>query len=100
MTELEQSIADELRITPEAANILLPEIQKNIKRARAELIRSGISDVIANSSNVLIEDAIVMFCLARMGEESEREKNQDAFTYQEDCLRKSTLTIEEAADEE
>ena len=39
MTDLERAVADSLRITEEAANVMLPTIQRNIGAAKAELVR-------------------------------------------------------------
>lgn len=89
MTDLEQAVATALRLTTEAATAMLPEIQRNIKTARAELIRSGIAEDIANGDGALVEDAIIVFCQIRMGDESMRDKYEAAFQYQQDNLRKS-----------
>ena len=91
MTGLEQAIASALRLSDAAASRLLPTIQRNILTARAELIRSGVSDVLANSENPLAEDAIITFCLYKMDDEDMAEKNWSAFQYQQDNLRKSTV---------
>lgn len=99
MTELEQAVASALRLTDDAANALLTEIKRNIKAAGAELIRSGCNsesvEKIVKGSNddvdmgSLIEDAIIMYCLIRMGDETMRDKYEDSFKYQQDNLRKS-----------
>lgn len=94
MTDLEKAVASDLRMSDKAAEKLLPVIQRNIKTARLELIRTGVSSVLANSTNVLIEDAIISFCLYKMDDASMREKHWDAFVYQCDNLRKSTIKLE------
>lgn len=89
MTDLEKAVAAALRLTSEAANAMLDTIQRNIKTARAELIRSGIAEGTANGDGALVEDAIIAFCLIRMGDESMRQTYEAAFQYQQDNLRKS-----------
>lgn len=100
MTDLEKSVADALRLTKKAAKNLLNTIQRNILTARAELIRSGVSEDLANSSNLLVEDAIITFCLYKMDDESNRERNWSAFQYQQDTLRKSNIKLETKEDAE
>ena len=97
MTDLEKSVADALRLTQKAAKNLLNTIQRNILTARAELIRSGVSEDLANSSNLLVEDAIITFCLYKMDDESNQERNWSAFQYQQDTLRKSNIKLKEDA---
>lgn len=89
MTDLERAVADSLRITEEAANAMLPTIQRNIGAAKAELVRAGCSDEQVEESGLLVEDAIITFCMIRMGDESMRDRYQEAFEYQQDNLRKS-----------
>lgn len=89
MTELEKAVANALRLSDPAAERLLGTIQRNIEVARAELIRSGVSSSAVEAGGVLIEDAIIVFCLSKIGEESEREKNEKSFIYQQDNLRKT-----------
>ena len=89
MTDLEKAVANALRLSDGAAEKLLDTIQRNIDTARAELIRSGVSADVAESDSKLVEDAIITFCLVRMGDSDEVERNQNAFMYQQDNLRKS-----------
>lgn len=89
MTDLEKAVATALRLSSEAADAMLADIQRNITTARAELIRSGCSEEVANGDSALIEDAIITFCLGRMGDESMRQVYEAAFQYQQDNLRKS-----------
>lgn len=93
MTDLEKSVANALRLTEKASEKLLSMIKRNILTARAELVRSGISDVLANSDNPLVEDAIITFCLYKMDDEANQEKNWEAFRYQQDNLRKSGINL-------
>lgn len=91
MTELERGVAEALRLSDKAAEKMLKTIQRNIQVARSELIRAGVSDVIANSDHPLAEDAIITFCLSKMDDENMQERHKEAFLYQEDNLRKSTI---------
>lgn len=97
MTDLERGVADALRLTEKAVEngTILRTIQRHIRTARSELIRAGVSDVIANSNHPLVEDAIITFCLSKMDDEDMQEKHREAFEYQEDNIRKSTLKIKE-----
>lgn len=89
MTDLEKAVAQALRLSDEAAEAMLPTIQRNITAARAELIRSGCSAESAELGGALVEDAIITFCLVRMGDESMRQTYETAFEYQQENLRKS-----------
>lgn len=100
MTELEKAVASALRLSDKAAEKLLPTIQRNILTARSELIRTGVSSVLAKGNNVLVEDAVITFCMYKMDDASMQDKHWDAFVYQCDNLRKSTFEEEEATDEE
>lgn len=91
MTELERGVAEALRLSDKAAEKMLKTIQRNIQVARSELVRAGVSDVIANSDHPLVEDAIITFCLSKMDDEDMQERHKEAFEYQEDNLRKSTI---------
>lgn len=102
MTELERGVADALRLSEKAAEngMILRTIQRNIRTARSELIRAGVSDVIANSNHPLVEDAVITFCLSKMDDENMQERHREAFEYQVDNLRKSNIVIEEKKKEE
>lgn len=99
MTELEKAVAAALRLSDAAAEKLLPTIRRNILTARAELIRSGVSAVLAESEHPIVEDAIITFCLYKMDDESLAERNWSAFQYQQDNLRKSTIREAEPDEE-
>ena len=68
-------------------------ITKQIAIARAEMIRNGISETVANDeTNSLINDAIITFCQMRNADTiSEMDQYDKSWKYQLDCLRKSTL---------
>ena len=72
-------------------NYLDEEINDTISVARAELIRSGVDEEIAESDDILILSAIKAYCLYYF-EEDERKKDGfwKSWEYQLDCLRKST----------
>ena len=100
MKELEKAVASALRLSDKAAEKLLPTIQRNILTARSELIRTGVSSVLAKGNNVLVEDAVITFCMYKMDDASMQDKHWDAFVYQCDNLRKSTFEEEEVTNEE
>lgn len=91
LTELEKAVAEALRLSEAAVNKLQTTIRRNILTARAELIRSGVPAVLAESQNPLVEDAVITFCLYKMDDESMTERHWSAFRYQQDNLRKSTI---------
>lgn len=94
MTDLENGVADALRLSQKAAEKLLNTIQRNVLTARAELIRSGVSEDLANSEHPLVEEAIITFCLYKMDDETNQNKNWSAFQYQQENLRKSNIRVE------
>ena len=103
MTELEKAVVQELRLSSASGEKLLPTIQRNIRTARSELIRTGVSPILANSSHTLIEDVIICYCLSKMGDKDERDKYAENFRYQVDDIRKSTIEVpeeEETSNEE
>ena len=99
LTDLETRVARALRLSDTAAVLLLTTIQDSISTARAELIRSGVPDAVANGDGDLAEQAIVTYCLMTMGDEDKYEMYFNAFTYQQDNLRK-TVYPENTDDEE
>ena len=90
---LKDSITKALRIGTASAEALDSEITRIIRTARAEMIRSGVSDKIANSSHDLVEDAIVSFSLMKMGPEERYEQYKESWEYQLDCIRKSKKIV-------
>lgn len=92
---LKDSLAKALRIGTASAKALDTEFDRVIRTARAEMIRSGVSDIVANSSHDLVEDAIITFSLMKMGPEERYEQNKESWEYQLDCIRKSKKILEE-----
>lgn len=90
---LRDSIISALRLGATSANTLSNEIDRNITTARAELIRSGVSEVIAESGHPLVEEAIVTYALMKMGRESLYDRYKESWEYQVDCIRKSSLNV-------
>lgn len=89
MTSLERAVVSTLRLSDAAANELLTDIQRNIEIARAELIRSGVSEDIVIEEGVLVQSAIIHYCLAEMGDEERQQTARNAFLYEQENLRKS-----------
>ena len=80
-----------LRITH---NYLDRDIEDTIKMARAEMIRSGVSEEVANSSNEIVESAIKTFCLYTYCNDSKfTEGYFNSWIFQLENLRKSTVEI-------
>ena len=79
---LKESIAKALRLGTASAKALNSEIERNIKAARAEMIRSGVSEIVAGSSHELVEDAIITYCLMKMGKETRYEQFKEGWEYQ------------------
>ena len=64
------------------------EIEANFTTARAELVRSGVSSELADSTDPLVEDAVLQFTMYRMAP-TRNDDYQSAWLYQQDCLRRS-----------
>lgn len=91
MTDLEKYCCDALRLSSASSTALLSQIQLNIGIARAELIRSGISDTTAeDDTNKLVINCIIKYVVSQMGDiDTERDKSFEAFRICQDELRKS-----------
>lgn len=88
---LRDTVKTALRLGAAAGEALSSEIDRNIKAARAELIRTGVPEQAAESGQALIEDAIVTFCLMKLGNQNLYERYREAWEYQIDCIRKSDM---------
>lgn len=96
MSTLEAAVATALRLSTKAAEKLKPEIERKIETARLDLIRVGVPEVVVKGKNELVEDAIICFCLAKMGPEEQREQQMEAYLYQADSLRRHVWPKEES----
>jgi len=77
-------------------NLLNDEIDDTIEEAGAELIRSGVPSEVVSAQGSLIRRAIITYCQMRLAnDKTMTEGYQRSFEYQQDCLRKSTLTEED-----
>ena len=77
-------------------NLLDGEIADVITSARDELIRAGVDSTLAQSDEELIQTAIKTYALAYYSSDvKDSERFNQSFTYQCDCLRKSTFTENE-----
>ena len=92
---LKDSVITALRLGKSASEALSDEIERNINTARAELIRAGVSEGLANSENKLVENAIIAFCLMNMSSQKMREQYEQSWEYQMDCIRKSTIEVQQ-----
>lgn len=90
-----------LRITH---SLLDSDITATISTARAEMIRSGISSDVANSSLDIVEMAIKTYCLFVYANDAKMSDGYfTSWQYQLDNIRKSTITVpdpEEDSEEE
>lgn len=89
MTDLEKRCVKALRLSEGAGTLLLEEIQNNISAARAELIRSGVSEAKVEEEGSLVQQAIIDYVLTHMNDEDQYDRYLNAFQYQMDNLRKS-----------
>ncbi|MBO4541941.1 MAG: hypothetical protein J5725_02035 [Bacteroidales bacterium] len=77
-------------------NLLDGEIADVITSARSELARAGVDSTLAQSDEELIQTAIKTYALAYYSSDvKDSERFNQSFTYQCDCLRKSTFTENE-----
>ena len=79
-----------MRIRHEALDDLLT---KQIATARAEMVRAGVPEDVANDDdNMCVADAIITFCQMRNADTvTELEQYSTSWQYQLDCIRKSTF---------
>ena len=71
------------------------EIDNTIEEARAELIRSGVPEDVVTADGALIRRAVITYCQMILGNDKNMADGfRQSFQYQQDCLRKSTLTAE------
>lgn len=94
MANLNEIIANALRLGPASREKLSDEIERNIRTARAEMIRLGVPDSVATSQHDLIVDAIVTFCLMKMGDSSRTEQFREGWEFQVECIRKSKIVLD------
>lgn len=67
------------------------EINRLIKAAQAELIRSGATETVVNAEGSLVTQAIVSYCLMNLTEDINLiDRYRNAFETQEDAIRRST----------
>lgn len=94
MTALENYCVNALRLSSASATALLDEIQRKIRIARADILRSGVPEEIANDEdNYLVSNVIIKFVCSEMaGAESERIRSFDAYKNCLDELRKSVVS--------
>lgn len=73
-------------------NLLDSDIKDTIDTARAEMIRSGVSEDVVDESNPLIESAIKTYCKAvYANDEKKAEAFMNSWHYQLDNIRKSSM---------
>ena len=91
--ELKEAVTTSLRLSTKAATSLSKGIDRNIKTARLDLIRMGVSSVLVGldgePTGELIAEAIITYCQMKMGPNDEKEAYEESYNYQADCIRKS-----------
>ena len=90
------AILDEVKLALRIShNALDSELTANIAEARAEMVRNGIAENIANDDNdPLIVAAIKTYCkMINTDIDKTAERYDQSWKYQLDCLRKSTLEV-------
>ena len=77
-------------------NLLDSDIADTILSARAEMVRSGVSEKLANSTHPLIQTAIKAYCLAAYADDATTaEGYQKSWECQLDNIRKSSIEVPE-----
>lgn len=72
-------------------DLLNNELTEAIAYARAEMIRVGTPEAVANSTtNVIVNDAIVVYCLSQYANKDMLEKYNLAWEQRLDEIRKTT----------
>lgn len=90
---VKEAVIAALRLSSAAATGLSDEIDRHIRTARAELIRSGVSSEVAESDVDLVVEAITTYCCMKMGAPDRYEQYRDAWIWQEQNIRKSTIEV-------
>ena len=81
-------------------NLLDDDITDSIMEARAEMVRSGVSEEVANSEHPLVRAAIKVYCLANYASDADiAEGYQKSWQYQLDNIRKSHIEVEATEEE-
>lgn len=81
-------------------DLLDDDINDTISTARAELIRSGVSADVANSNLDIVQMAIKTYCLyVYASTDKLKDGYWSSWQYQQDGLRKSTITVPDDTEE-
>ncbi len=91
---------DKVKLKLRISHTLLDkDIKDTIEEARAELIRSGISEKYAKSSHPLVESAIKTYCLYVYANDDKKTQGYfESWQYQMDNIRKSMEPSTEEGD--
>ena len=77
-------------------NLLDGEIADVITSARQEMVRAGVSSDVAESDKEIVETAIKTYALEYYASDAkDADRFSNSFKYQLDCIRKSTISMEE-----
>ena len=78
-------------------NLLDSDIKDTIETARAEMVRSGVSEDVAYDNSTLIESAIKTYCRAVYASDEKRAEGfMASWQYQLDNIRKSSMEEDDA----
>lgn len=85
-----EDVKTAMRIRHDALDDLL---SKQIATARAEMVRAGVPQAVAqDDDNYCVTDAVITFCQMRNADSmNDADKYTESWKYQLDCLRKSTM---------
>lgn len=91
------TLADKVKLALRIShNLLDGEIADVIASARKEMARAGVSEEVANSDLEIVETAVKTYALEYYASDTkEAERFSNSFKYQLDCIRKSSLTVED-----
>lgn len=74
------------------------DITDTIATAKAEMVRAGVPSEIANSDLDVVNRAILTYCQYIYANSKTVDGYFESWTYQLDCIRKSSLTVPESAE--
>lgn len=69
-------------------------IEEEISEARADMIRSGVDEDVANNDSYpATASCVKTYCLYRHASKEDAERYWESYQYQVDCMRKSTNLV-------
>lgn len=74
------------------------DINDTINTAKAEMVRAGVDESIANSNLDIVQRAILTYCQYIYANSKTVDGYFESWTYQLDCIRKSSLVVPESTE--